>query len=197
MVYIALGCLGFIVINAFDIVCLKKIPVLKIFTWISGSGLLVYAIIMASLSPDKLPLPIWATWTGWILLLVSFFLLTHSLFINLPFRKTYVNTGVGDKLIKTGLYALVRHPWIHCFIILMLSLFLVSGSKLLLTASPIWILLDILLIYIQDRFVFGRMFAGYSKYRQETPMLIPNKESITACIKTINQSKPRIGSSFS
>ena len=189
MVYIALGGLGFLVIHAFDIVCLKRIPIAKIFTWISGSGLLVYAIIMVSLGPEKLPLPSWATWSGWILLSISLFLLMYSLFINLPFRKTYVDTGVGDNLIKTGLYALVRHPGVHWLTVLMLSLFLASGSKLLLIASPIWILLDILLVYIQDRFVFGRMFAGYNKYRRETPMLIPNKESINACINSFNQTK--------
>ena len=189
MIYIALGSIGFLVIRLFDIVSLKRIPVAKPCTWVSGSGLLIYSLIMVSLSPDKFLLPIWTTWLGWTLLLISFFLLMHSLFINLPFRKTYVAAGVGDELITTGLYALVRHPWIHWFIVLLLSLFLVSGSKLLLVASSIWILLDILLVFIQDRFFLGRMFDGYDRYRQETPMLIPNKESISACIRTINQTR--------
>jgi len=189
MVYIALGSLGFLVMHFFDIVSLKRIRGAKPCTWILGSGLLVYSLIMLCLRSDKLLLPGWSTWLGWALLSTSLLLLIYSLFINLPFRKTYVATGVGDKLITTRLYALVRHPGVHWFIVLMLSLVLVSGSKLLLIASPIWILLDILLVVIQDKFFLGRMFKEYDSYRQETPMLLPNKKSVSACMRTINQTR--------
>ncbi len=187
MNYIALGSLGFLVIHVFDIVSLKRIPAAKPVTWIVGSGLLAYSVIMVCFTPDKLPLPIWSTWLGWALLSISFFLLIYSLFIHLPFRKTYVATGVGDKLITTRLYALVRHPWMPWLILVMLSLILVSRSSLLLIASPIWILLDILLVAIQDKFFFGRMFEGYDTYRRETPMLVPNRRSISAFINSLKQ----------
>jgi len=187
MIYIILGSLGFLVIHVFDIVSLKKIPVAKPVTWILGSGLLAYSVIMVCFTPDKLPLPIWSTWLGWALFSISLFLLIYSLFINLPFRKTYVTTGVGDKLITTGLYALIRHPWVPWFILVMFSLILVSKSSLLLIASPIWILLDILLVVIQDKFLFSRMFEGYDTYRRETPMLVPNQRSISAFINYLRR----------
>ena len=187
MTYIALGSLGFLVIHFCDIVSLKRIPGAKPCTWILGSGLLIYSLIMLCLRSEKLPLPFWSTWLGWALLSTSFLLLIYSLFINLPFRKTYVTTGVGDELITTGLYSLVRHPGVHWFIVLMLSLVLVSRSKLLLIASPIWILLDILLVVIQDKVFFGRMFDGYDSYRQETPMLLPNRRSISAFTDSLRQ----------
>lgn len=189
MTYIILGILGFLIIHFFDIVSLKRVSGAKPCTWILGSGLLVYSLIMLCLSSDKLLLSSWTTWLGWALLSISLILLLYSLFINLPFRKTYIASGVGAKLITTGLYALVRHPAVHWFILLMLSLVLVSQSKLLLIASPTWILLDILLVVIQDKFLLGRMFEGYDSYRQETPMLLPNKRSISTCIRTINQTR--------
>ncbi|MBA7506643.1 hypothetical protein ES706_05336 [subsurface metagenome] len=189
MIYIAIGCLGFLVIHLFDVVSLKRLPGAKPFTWMLGSGLLGYALVAACLRSDKLPLPIWSTWLGWALLSISLFLLIYSLFINLPFRKTYIATGVGDKLITTGLYALVRHPWVHCFTLILLSLILVSKSSLLLIASPIWILLYILLVVIQDKFFFGRMFDGYDSYRQETPMLVPNRQSLNAFINSLKQAR--------
>ncbi len=192
MIYIAIGALGFLIIHLFDIVSLKRIPGAKPGTWILGSGLLIYSLLMACLQSDKLLLPMWSAWLGWGLLFVSFSLLVYSLFINLPFRKTYVTTGVSSKLIKTGLYALVRHPWVHCFTLLLLSLVLVSRSSLLLVASPIWILLYILLVVIQDKFLSGRMFDGYDTCRQETPMLLPNRRSISAFVNSVKQSRAKI-----
>ena len=188
-IYITIGALGFLVIHLFDIVSLKRISGVKPFTWILGSGLFVYALINVCFQSDKLLLPGWTTWLGWGLLSVSLLLLIYSLFINLPFRKTYIANGVGDKLITTGLYALVRHPGVHWFILFMLSLILVSKSSMLPIASLIWILLDIVLVVVQDKFIFGRMFDGYASYRKETPMLVPNRRSINAFINSLKQAR--------
>ena len=187
MIYIAIGALGFLVIHLFDLVSLKRLAGAKPFTWIVGSGLVVYGLAMTCLQSDKLLLPIWLAWLGWGLFSISLLLLLYSLFINLPFRKTYIATGVSDKLIKTGMYALVRHPGVPWLILLMLSLILVSRSSLMLIAAPIFVLLDIVLVIVQDKFIFGRMFDGYDSYRQETPMLVPNRQSINVFINSLKQ----------
>ena len=132
MIYIAIGVLGFLVIHTFDFVALKKVPVLKPVVWLTGSGLLAYAMVMVCLAPEKLALPTWGTWLGWVLLIISLLLLLYSLFINLPLRKTYLASGIGDKLVKTGLYALVRHPGVMWFTLVMVSLVLVISSMMVL-----------------------------------------------------------------
>jgi protein-S-isoprenylcysteine O-methyltransferase Ste14 len=187
MTYIAIGALGFTAIHLCDLAALKKVPRVKPIGWGVGSGLLICALILISLSPDKLTLPTWLTWLGWGTLGVSAPLLIHSLFISLPFRKTYVTTGVGDKLVTSGLYALIRHPGVIWFTILMLSLIPVTKSSLFLVAAPVFIALDFVLVVVQDKFIFGRMFDGYDRYRQETPMLIPNKKSMSAFLRSIRQ----------
>ena len=184
--YITLGCLGFLTIHLFDIVALKRWPVVKPITWIIGTGLLVYALAFLSLHPNHLTLPTWSTWLGWSLLLVSSPTLVYALLIHLPFRKTYIATGVSDRLITTGLYALVRHPGVHWFSLALLSLVLVSKSSGLLTAVPVFIFLDVLLVIIQDKLFFTRMFRDYARYQQVTPMLIPNRQSIKAFINSLN-----------
>jgi protein-S-isoprenylcysteine O-methyltransferase Ste14 len=188
MIYIVLGGLGFLIIHLLEIVSIKRIPGLKPLTMLVGNGLLVFAITMLCLSPDKLMLPVWSTWLGWCLLPISLFMLIYSLFINLPLGKTYFATGVGDKLITSGLYALVRHPWVHWLILLLVALILVSRSSLMLVAAPIWVWLDITLVAIQDRFFLGKMFADYDNYRRQTPMLIPNRRSLSAFINSLKQS---------
>ncbi|MDP3879739.1 MAG: methyltransferase [Dehalococcoidales bacterium] len=187
MIYIAIGCLGFLLLHIFDIVSWKKLAGLKPFIWFSGSGLLVYAMVMAWLRSDEMALPLWTVRIGWALLAVSCLLLIYSLFINLPFRKTYIAAGVSDRLVTTGLYAMVRHPGVHWFTLAMFSLVLVSRSRLLLIAAPIFILMDIALTIWQDKFLFGRMFEEYDKYRRETPMLIPNRRSLNAFVNSLKQ----------
>jgi len=180
MTYIAVGCLGFLTIHLADIFSLRKVPGAKPLSWLIGVGLLVYALTMLALAPGKLPIPEWLIWPGAALLAVSLWLLVYSLFINLPFRKTYVDTGNGDRLVTSGLYALVRHPGVHWFVLVLAALVLVSRSETLLIAAPIFTILDVALVLVQDRFIFGRMFEDYPRYRQTTPMLIPNRKSLSA-----------------
>lgn len=187
MSYIIIGCLGFLLIHLFDIVSLKRLPGIKPLTWVLGSSFIVYALTMAWLQSDKLLLALWPVWIGWFSLIISLLLLVYALFINLPFRKTYVATGSGDRLITTGLYALVRHPGVHCFTLIMFSLVLVSRSTLLAIATPIFILMDIALVIIQEKFFMDKIFNNYDKYRNETPMLIPNRQSINSFVNSLKQ----------
>ncbi len=189
MVYIIIGAVGFTLAHIFDLVSLKRIPRLKPIIWFLGCGLLIYSLVMICRYPVKIMLPAWSIWLGWGVLAVSASLLIHSLFISLPFRRTYITTGVGDKLVKTGLYALVRHPGVMWFPLFILSLIPISRSSLLLIAAPIFIGLDIVLVVIQDRFVFGRMFDGYDSYRRQTPMLLPNRRSVSAFLRSLRQVK--------
>jgi protein-S-isoprenylcysteine O-methyltransferase Ste14 len=187
MIYIVLGGLGFLVIHLLDIAAIKRLPALKPLTLLVGNGLVVFSIVMVCLAPDKLALPAWTGWLGWGLLPVALFMLIYSLFINLPLGRTYFASGVGP-LVTRGLYALVRHPWVYGLVLLLVALVLVSKSSLMLIAAPIWVLLDIALVAIQDRFLFGRMFADYDNYRRQTPMLIPNRRSLSAFINSLKRS---------
>jgi protein-S-isoprenylcysteine O-methyltransferase Ste14 len=189
MTYIAVGCLGFLAIHLADMFSLRRVPGAKPLSWLIGVGLLVYAVTMLALAEGKLPLPQWLVWSGTALLAVSFWLLVYSLFVNLPFRKTYVATGSGDRLITSGLYALVRHPGVHWFIMVLAALVLVSRSEMLLIAAPIFAAIDVALVIVQDRFIFGRMFEDYARYRQTTPMLMPNRRSLNAFLNSLKSAR--------
>ncbi len=189
MTYIALGAASFFLMCLFGFISLKKVPRIKIYIWLLSNGLLVFSAIALCLSPDKLPLPAWTRWLGWGLFSLSLSLLVYALFINLPFARTYVATDAERKLITTGLYALVRHPGLLCLALTLTSLILVSHSRLLLTATPLWLTLDALLVLIDDRYLFRRMFPGYANYQKTTPMLLPNKRSIRAFLSSINRDR--------
>lgn len=189
MLYILLGGIGFGIIHLFDFVSLKKLPVVKPFCWVIGCGILVYSTFMIDAEGTSLAIPAWLSVLGWAFFAISLALLIYSLFINLPFGKTYLEKGVGNKLITSGFYALVRHPGVMWFALLMLSLIPITKSSLMIPAAIIWTILDIILVVIQDKFIFGKMFSGYKEYQKKTPMLIPNIKSIRIFLNQCNNTK--------
>jgi len=182
--YVVIGALGFLVAPLFELLSLRCIPWLKQVVGLAAAGLIGYAVVMTAYSTPKLGMPSWVAVPGWIILVSSAILLAYSLFINLPWRKTYIDSGTGGTLIKTGSYALVRHPGVLWFAWLMVGITLVSGSKLMLIGGPVWLAADVIYVLVQDRYLFVKMFPGYEDYRRETPMLIPSKKSIGACLKS-------------
>jgi protein-S-isoprenylcysteine O-methyltransferase Ste14 len=186
MSYTLLGCLAFVIVSLSDLAALKDVPYAKQGIGLVSVLLFSFAVVQVSLSGEKLPLPLWLSWAGWPLLVTSLCLLIYSLFVEIPFKQTYARPGVGDRLVKTGTYALTRHPGILWLGLFLLALLAVTRSKLLLIAVPLWLALDLLLVWAQDRFYFPRMFPGYSQYQHETPMLIPTRNSIVRCIETLH-----------
>jgi len=189
MRHVLLGCLAFIIALFFDLAALKRIPYLKQALGLISISLFSYSLIMVCLDAERLQLPDWSSHAGWPLLLVSVSLLVYSLFLEIPFRQTYAADGVGDRLVKTGTYALVRHPGVLWLALFLLALVLVSRSRLLLLATPVWLLMDVLYVWVQERFFFGSMFPGYEQYKKETPMLIPTPTSIVRCWRSVRGSR--------
>ena len=187
MKYIIIGICSFLIAYLFDFVSLKNLSLVKLV--IEGAvGILGgYSTIMVYMQKEKFFLPLYLSYLGWFLLFVSVFLLFYSLFWEIPFKKTYTIKGVGDKLIKTGTYALVRHPGVIWYALLLVALFLISRSKLFLIAAPIWIFMDILYVFIQEKFYFIKMFPGYEEYKKETPMLIPTRKSLASSLASFGK----------
>ena len=152
-----------------------------------AGGLLAYSTLMVCLDTERFWLPVWTQGVGWFLLPVSTLLLAYSLFLELPFSRTYYSTGHSPVLITTGTYALVRPPTVPWYALVLFSLLLVSRSQLLLLAIPIWLTLDILWVVLQERFLLSRVFPEYASYRRTTPMLIPTRRSLKACYQSIWQ----------
>ena len=187
-VYALAGLLGFTGALAFDFASLRGLRWSKRIAGFAAGLLGLFAILVTATRRPRLVFPSYVGVTGWILLSVSLLLLIYSLFIEIPFVQTYGRPGTGDRLVTTGTYALCRHPGVLWFSIFIVSLFLVSGSKQLLTAGPVWIGADWLYAWVQDRHLFPLMFSGYPDYRLETPMFVPTRASVRSCVGTICRS---------
>jgi protein-S-isoprenylcysteine O-methyltransferase Ste14 len=189
MLYILIGICGFLAAYAFDWASLRNLRVTKRLIGLLAICLSVYATIMVCVTPVKFHLPFFTLPLGVGLLVISLCLLVYSLFIEIPFHNTYAEKGVGNSLITTGTYALVRHPGVIWLALVYISLALLFPSTMLFLAVTIWLIIDIIIVTLQDKLSFPKMFPAYREYQLKTPFLIPTKQSILACLRTIN---PRI-----
>ena len=181
------GVIGFLIAYLFDWASIKRVPGGKqviIFLFVALQG---YALYAACWGVSQFYMPVAISWLGWFLLPISVTLLSYSLFMEIPFTKTYLKSATGDQLVTTGTYALVRHPWILWYALTLASLLLATQSKVLLIATPVWVMMGIIRVVIQDRYFFPHMFPHYPRYKEQTPMLIPTRGSIAACIKTFKE----------
>ena len=179
------GIVSFLIAYSFDWASLKRIPGLKQTIAATAFVFHGYALYAACWDVARFSLPPLLLWIGLALLPLLLLLFVYSFFIEIPFTKTYTSTGSSGQLVTTGSYALVRHPGVIWHSLFLFSLFFITGSMTLLVATPIWILMNILYVVIQERFFFDRLFPGYPEYRQQTPMLIPTKKSIAKSLKTL------------
>jgi protein-S-isoprenylcysteine O-methyltransferase Ste14 len=185
MVTISLGIIGFLLGIVSDVVSLKGPRRSKPFVWLLSSVLLAYAHVAAALSADKFWLPGWAAWPAWSFLIAGALMMFYSFFLEIPFSKTYAETGSSNELVQVGTYALTRHPGALWYAVMLAGLVLASRSWLALWAAPVWLLMEIVWVWTEDRFLFGQMFQGYREYRKTTPMLIPTWASMQRCWRTL------------
>ncbi len=183
MVFVGLGGLGFLVGYAFELTSLRAIPVIKPLLWLISIGLVVFSLGQVCLSSERFWVPGWLDGLGWGLLPVAVLLLSYSLFLEVPLLRTYLTPGPGPRLVRSGTYALVRHPSVLWFGLLLFSLLIVSRSYLLAVALPLWLFLDILWVVLQER-QLRRAFPEYPDYQRTTPMLVPNRQSLRACLES-------------
>jgi len=184
MEYILLGIAGFFVAYLFDLASLRKILYTKQAIEVIAVCLTGYSHLMVCSRGERLSLPISFSYVGWPLFGLASLAMIYSLFLEIPFKQTYIAESAGNKLVTTGTYALVRHPGVLWYALVLISLIFVSRRQLMLFAAPIWFLMDVLYVWLQDRFFFPRMFLDYPRYQHETPMLIPNRTSLSRCFTT-------------
>jgi len=136
------------------------------------------------LDTNRFFLPGWLTFAGWALLPLPSLLLLYTLVFELPFRRTFVGSPSSTDMVTTGTYTLIRHPAVLWYLLLLASVLLATRSIVLLVALPIWLAMDVVWVLLQERFSLARNFPDYATYKRTTPLLIPNRRSVTAFLRS-------------
>ena len=183
--YLITGVIGFILLLIFDVLSLSKKNILKYvfgisgFFMIFGSSVLIIKNYSYFLQIDNS-----YRFISLFFALASFILLIYSVFIEVG-KKTYVLEN-EHFLVTNGTYALTRHPGVLWMLLLYIFGAIFFQNLLAIYAALIWTLANIVYVSIQERFIFHKIFEDYDKYRESTPMILPNIESIEKFITTKN-----------
>jgi protein-S-isoprenylcysteine O-methyltransferase Ste14 len=112
-----------------------------------------------------------------LFVLFSLGALVYVLFIEISFTPQITKTR-ERLVVSTGSYSLVRHPAFYPFALILVSLSFLAWGKEFIFLSAYLILLNFLLILIEDKFLFPRIFANYNQYKKSVPFLVPGRTSI-------------------
>lgn len=186
MLFIGIGCLAFIFFILFDFNKTLLIHKWLRFTFFIGIALLAYSTLAICLDSFKTTTSQNSMqWLFGLIALVSLVLLNYTLFLGIPFSNTYIQSNQKNTVIDTGMYALCRHPGVLWFFFFYLFLWLTFGSFLLMWAMIIWTVINLIYVYIQDRWLFPKMFVDYEQYRDNVPFLIPTLDSFKKCLRSL------------
>lgn len=185
MLFILTGVLSFLLLFIFDYYTLNNQSIKKKIFGLAGVTLFIYSTVMIIVTSKKISFPITLRVLSGVFCGVFTFLLIYSLFIELPFTKTYGKVQHSNELIDTGTYALCRHPGVLWFGLLFFFAFFMTGAIWVIYAGIIWTGTDIVYVYLQEKIFFLKIFPKYKTYVSTTPMLVPTRESIKRCISTL------------
>ena len=141
-------------------------------------------------------LDLWDAWVAGafsgaadVLLLIAaffwFWAMIYSLFFALPFQKTYTQQSTGNKVYRSGVYALCRHPGVLCFWITYLLMGLAALPTRMILRGLVFSLLNLAYAWFQDCVTFPKTFCDYSDYQRQVPFLIPTSNSVSIARKAL------------
>ncbi|HPF20354.1 MAG TPA: hypothetical protein PLC88_03360 [Syntrophomonas sp.] len=178
MSFIFAGSLAFICFAIFDLNKIRFISKNMNILVVLGSFILAFSTMAIIISPHSIRISTLWQWLALILAILVLLLMIYTIFGAVSFKKTYLETQKGNTVVTTGMYALCRHPGVLWFFLFYCLSGLAFNNQLLLIAAIIWTLLDIVYVYIQDRWIFPIILEDYHIYQQQVPFIIPNLTSL-------------------
>ncbi len=184
MLFLAMGSLGFVCMLLFDWADSRRWKLKGIF-WAAAALLIISSCVALAFLDSRIRVPVPLRVIGGIFAAASGSLLVFSQFLEIPLSTSYKKVSGIRRVIRTGTYALVRHPGVLWFFFLTLSLVPVTGSLAMCAAVPLWTALNVILVLVEDRVFFPRVFGrAYQDYKRRVPFLIPTSSSVRVFIAT-------------
>lgn len=171
--FIAIGCLAFVCYGIFDLNKIKFIHKRTNILVILGSVALAFSTLAIACGEHSAAISTLLHWIELLGSMLALVLLIYSIFGAIPLKPTYLDTRKGNTVVNTGMYSLCRHPGVIWFFLFYFLLSLALRNTLMFKAALVWTCLDIIYVYIQDRWIFPIILEDYQAYQEQVPFLIP------------------------
>jgi len=145
----------------------KSLKYSKFLSYSSVILLLISVIGLIIFSP-KWHIPLYVKLIFLVLSIIAFIFLYKALFVEVAFYK-----DKKEKIIKTGIYKLCRHPGVLLLFLLLFFLSLSSGSVYLFYCAFLFSILNLFIALFEDKIFLPHKFKEYEEYKKNTPFLFP------------------------
>jgi protein-S-isoprenylcysteine O-methyltransferase Ste14 len=185
-----LSLVGFCALGTIDFAILDRFTTVRKIVLLLGVASLMLAFVVAYGQGQPLGLPAWLKYPGWVLTILGGSLLIYSVFIEIPLtlrqRQLRMTGYPAPTLVQTGTYALCRHPGFWWLIFLLAGQIMAVQNSGVAQLALVWIVLDLTLVTLQDRYLFPRRFLDYGDYQARTPFLVPifNQDTLNRIFNT-------------
>ncbi len=154
-------------------------------TIMSLSGALLWTISQEATSVDFRSFKFWL---GGVLTLIGGLFSFYTVFVEIPlWQKADGNSP--PTLVTKGTYAACRHPGFWGTTAFVLGLSLAVPAPPMWNLAIVWVVLELIVVFIQDRWIFPSIFSEYTLYRQHVPFLLPTRESIREALQSFRDCK--------
>ncbi len=133
---------------------------------------LIVFFIISPYAVSKTELPPYAGVFGWAVLAIWF--VTEGWSLALLVLASRGAKKLETKLVKSGPYAVVRHPVYLAHVLFNFGAYLVTGAFIPLLVFVEWLVLIKPLADLEDEELALRLGEEFAQYRKKVPQLIPN-----------------------
>jgi protein-S-isoprenylcysteine O-methyltransferase Ste14 len=160
-----LGATGYLLAGLYDVAILYDKPLLRRLLYL---GFFITAIPYPVIffTWDS-PLPALVGWIVFSLVFVFAALLVYSVMVEIPLFAP----GEG-KLYQKGTYSFSRHPGFIWYSIVNILVSIYYWNYRITMLMMGLTLCNLVLVVVEDRILFPRMFAEYGEYRRRTPFIL-------------------------
>lgn len=179
---------AFVLMMLADMLKLTRLAAASPWVFLTGAILLVVTGIWAAVAEEGFGIISWVRIVFLLVAVVALILEIWSLLIALPFGPAYLARG-DVTLVDHGMYALCRHPgalWLPLFLV---SLSIALDSRALMSVALTASVMNLMYVWMQDRYVFPHTIRGYDQYQRTTPFVLPTRSSLREALRTIHQKK--------
>lgn len=167
--------IGFISLGIYDIAQIRGWRRIGTLASIIGYGTIVSSIIFYIIHAPSPPGPVVIGAVGLIIATAGLIGLVYTVIFEVKRKPQDGPTDEPRRVYRLGSYGVVRHPGFWWYLLMCVALGGVYRATNMVVFLSLTVGMNFVLILLEDRYLFPRIFTDYGQYRRQVPFLIPRE----------------------